>query len=93
MPIKTAKNTKLHLATITILVKDRQMHAPEVNRILTENGHLILARLGVNVQRHCIEHCTAIITVALEASAKDINRITKELDQLYGITAKSLVLV
>lgn len=93
MPAKTTKNTKLHLATITILVKDRQMHAPEVNRILTENGHLILARLGVNVQRHCIEHCTAMITVALEASAKDINRITKELDQLYGITAKSLVLV
>jgi hypothetical protein len=93
MPAKKTKNSKLHLATITILVKDRQMHAPEVNQILTENGHLILARLGVNVQRHCIEHCTAMITVALEASAKDINRITKELDQLYGITAKSLVLV
>lgn len=93
MPAQGAKNTKFHLATITILVKDRQMHSPEVNRILTENGHLILARLGVNVQRHCIEHCTAMITVALEASAKDISRITKELDQLYGITAKSLILV
>ena len=92
MPKKNAKKPKLHLATITILVKDRQMHAPEVNRILTENGHLILARLGVNVQRHCIEHCAAMITVAIEASAKDLNRITRELDQLYGITAKSLVL-
>jgi hypothetical protein len=90
---KTVRNGKLHLATITILVKDRQMHAPEVNRILTENGHLILARLGVNVQRHCIENCTAMISVTLEASVKDINRITKELDQLYGITAKSLVLI
>ena len=83
----------MHLATITILVKDRVMHAPEVNRILTENGHLILARLGVNVQRHCIEHCTALITVALEASAQDISRIAKDLDQLYGITAKALILV
>lgn len=93
MPIKTAKNPKLHLATVTILVKDRQMHSPEVNRILSENGHLILARLGVNLQRHCIEHCTAMITVTLEASVKDISRITKELDQLYGITAKSLILI
>ncbi|MDP1845138.1 MAG: hypothetical protein Q8L09_00135 [Candidatus Moranbacteria bacterium] len=93
MPEKNAIKPKLHLATITILVKDRQMHSPEVNRILTESGHLILARLGVNVQRHCIEHCTAMITVAIEASAKDLNRITKDLDQLYGITAKSLILV
>lgn len=83
----------MHLATIAILVKDREKHSPEVNRILTENGHLILARLGVNIQRHCIAHCTAMITVTLEASAKDITRVTKELDQLYGITAKSLTLV
>ena len=83
----------MHLATIAILVKDREKHSTEVNRILTENGHLILARLGVNLQRHCIEHCTAMITVTLEASVKDISRITKELDQLYGITAKSFILV
>lgn len=82
----------MHLATINILVKNREKNSPEVNRILTENGYLILARLGVNVQRHCIEHCTAVITVTLEASAGDISRITKELDGLYGITAKSLIL-
>jgi hypothetical protein len=93
MPVKNTKKAKLHLATITILVKDRQMHSPEVNRVLTENGHLILARLGVNIQRQCIEHCTAMITVVLEASVKDISRITKDLDKLYGITAKSLTLV
>jgi len=87
-----SKKQKLRLATITILVKDRQKNSLEVNRILTENGHLILARLGVNVQRHCIAHCTAMIMVALEASAKDVSRITKELNKLYGIAAKSLLL-
>ena len=80
---------KKHLATITILVKDRESHATEVNQILTDNGHLILARLGVNVQRHCIEHCTAMITVAIEATAQEINDITKKLDEFYGIVAKS----
>jgi len=80
------------LATITIFVKDRQTNAPEVNRILTENGHLIMARLGVNVQRHCIENCTALIVVAVEATAKDTAKITKELNGLYGIVAKACVL-
>jgi hypothetical protein len=87
MPKKITKKTKMHLATITILVKDRQTQAPEVNRILTENGHLILARLGVNVQRHCVEHCTALIAVVMEAEAREISRITKELNNLYGIVA------
>ncbi len=83
---------KLHLAAITILVKDRQTNAPEVNRILTENGHLIMARLGVNVQRQCFENCTAMVTVAVEASAKDIRRIAKELNDLYGIVAKECLM-
>lgn len=87
-----AKKEKLHLATITILVKDRQTHSPEVNRILTENGHLIMARLGVNIQRRCVSNCTAMITVALEATAKDIAKITKDLNSLYGIAAKASVM-
>ena len=87
---KTAKE-KMHLATITILVKDREKNSPEVNRILTENGHLILARLGVNVQRHCIEHCTAMITISIEASSRDVRRITQELNGIYGIVAKECV--
>jgi len=94
--MKTAKKTvskKLHLATITILVKDREKNSTAVNQILTENGHLILARLGVNVQRHCIEHCTAIITIVVEASASDVAKITKKLDNLYGIVAKSCLVV
>lgn len=90
--MKTAKkpiSKKLHLATITILVKDREKNSTAVNRILTENGHLILARLGVNVQKHCIEHCTAIITIIIEAGAMDIAKLTKKLNNLYGIVAKS----
>lgn len=84
--------SKKHLATITILVKDRESHAPEVNQLLTDNGHLILARLGVNVQRHCIEHCTAMITIAIEATAEEINSLTKKIDSFYGIVAKSNIL-
>jgi hypothetical protein len=83
---------KKHLATITILVKDRQIHAKDVNRILTDNGKLIIARLGVNVQRSCIKHCTGVITVAIEGTAKQINDLTKKLDGLYGIVAKANIM-
>ena len=83
---------KKHLATITILIKDRQMHAKNVNEMLTENGHLIMARLGVNVQKSCIEHCNAMITIAIEGTSKEINDLTKNLDELYGIVAKSNIM-
>jgi len=83
---------KKHLGTISILLKDRQSHAKDVNQLLTDYGHLILARLGVNVQRACIEHCTGFITVAVEGSASDISKLTKDLDSLYGIVAKSNIL-
>lgn len=89
MATKKYVKEKTHLATITILVKDREKNSLDVNRILTENGHLILARLGVNLQRHCIESCTAMITIAVEASATDIAKMTKKINNLYGIVAKS----
>ena len=82
---------KQHIGTITIMVKDRQSHAKDVQQMLTDNGHLIMARLGVNVQPHCIEHCTGLITIAVKGTAKEIRDLTKKLDKLYGIVAKSCV--
>ena len=83
---------KKHLGTITILIKNRQMNAPELNRLLGEQGRLIMARLGVNVQRSCVENCTGLITVAVEGTAKEIGDLAKAIDGLYGIVAKSCIL-
>ncbi len=80
--------TKKYLATITILIKNRQTHAKDVNEMLTKNGHLIIARLGVNVQKSCVKHCVGIITVVVEGATKEINDLTKNIDELYGIVAK-----
>lgn len=82
---------KKHLGTVTILVKDRQSHVDDVQKILTKHGHLIMARLGVNVQRSCVENCTGLITVAVEGTAAEIRALAKELDELYGIVAKSII--
>ena len=83
---------KKHLATITILVKDRQTHVKDVQQILTDNGHLVMARLGVNPQRSCVKNCTGLIAVAVEGTAKEINGLTKKLDELYGIVAKTNIM-
>lgn len=85
-------SNKKQLASITILIKDRQSHAKDVQQILTDSGHLIIARLGVNVQRACVENCTGLITIAVEATKKEISEITKKLNKLYGIAAKSSVM-
>ncbi len=83
---------KAHLASITILIKDRQASAPELNQILSENGHIIIGRQGLNLVRACIKNCTGLITIAVEAPLKEINELTKKLDNLYGIAAKSSIM-
>lgn len=83
---------KKHLATITILVKDRQSNVVRINELLTNNGHLIIARLGVNVEPKCIAHCTGMITLAVKGSKKEITELTKKLDKSYGIVAKTNIM-
>ncbi len=83
---------KRHLATISILIKDRKSHSQDVNRILAEFGEHIVARLGINVQRAGIKHCNAMITIVVEAKIADIHKITMALDSLYGVVARSNIM-
>jgi hypothetical protein len=85
--------TKKYLATITILSNDRQANSAEIQKILTANGHIIMARMGVNVQKSCISNCTALITISIEASKKEIDGLTKQLDRIYGVVAKSNIMI
>lgn len=82
---------KIHIGTISILVKDRQVNAKDLNQMLTENGHLIMARLGVNLQKSCVDHCTGLIVAAVEGSAQEINSLAEEIDCLYGVVAKASI--
>lgn len=84
--------TKKQLATISILVKDRQANAELVNKILTEHGHIIISRLGVNLSRACVENCTALIVVVVDAPTKEIKDLTKKINKLYGISAKESII-
>jgi metal-responsive CopG/Arc/MetJ family transcriptional regulator len=81
-------NTKIHLAVISILVEDRQTNAGKMNQLLTDNGHLIMSRLGVNVQPACIESCTGLLAIVVKGTVAEIKDLTKKLDELYGLVAK-----
>ena len=84
--------SKKHLGTITILLKDRHKFAVDAQQILTDNGHLIMGRMGINPARSCVKNCTGLITLTVEGTTKEISDLTKELNELYGIVAKKIVI-
>ena len=76
------------LASITILTKNRQQNSPELNKILTEGGHLIMSRMGVNVQKTCTEHCPGMIILALKAKSEDIIGLFEKINRIDEVSAE-----
>ncbi|MCD4760724.1 hypothetical protein K8R42_02385 [bacterium] len=83
---------KKHLGTITILLKDRHNYAVETQQIFTEHGQMILARTGVNPSRSCVKGCSGLISLFVEGTAKEIADLTKQLNKLYGVVAKKIII-
>ena len=84
---------KEHLATITILVKDREANVARLNKLLTDNGNLIRARLGVNIDPYCMKECPGLITIVVKAlSIKEMRDFAKKINLLRGILAKISVM-
>jgi metal-responsive CopG/Arc/MetJ family transcriptional regulator len=83
---------KTHIATVSILVKERETHAGKVNEILSRHGESIISRLGVNLGRTGVRNYSGLITVVIEGTRADVKALTDELDGLYGIVAKECVL-
>ncbi|HWQ59967.1 MAG TPA: hypothetical protein VN420_02360 [Candidatus Fimivivens sp.] len=81
-----------HIATVTILVKERETHAGKINEILSRHGNNIISRLGVNLGRTGLRNYSGLITVVIEGTRADIKTLTDELDGLYGIVALASIL-
>ena len=82
----------IHIATISILVKERETHAGIVNEILSRHGDRIIARLGVNLGRAGVRTYSGLIEIVIEGSNDEIKSLSDELDALYGIVAKTNIL-
>lgn len=70
------------LASITILTTNRQQNSTEINRILTENSHLIISRMGVNVQKACTDHCPGMILLALKGEESKMLELLNNLNKI-----------
>lgn len=61
-----AEEIKTHIATVSILVKEREAHSTKVNEILSRHGDRILARLGVNLERSGVRDCSGLIEIVVK---------------------------
>ncbi len=80
------------LATISILTTDRQSSSTDLNKILTEYGHLIMSRLGVNVQRNCFEHCMGLIILAVEGDGPKVSELEQNLKKIPYLNIKMSIM-
>jgi len=84
---------KTILGTISILIKDRHNKSAGVNELLTKESRLIRARLGVNVEPKCAAGCLAVISLVVEGEEKEINDLTKKLNDLSGVKAGNYLML
>ncbi|HNV12526.1 MAG TPA: hypothetical protein PK686_00675 [bacterium] len=76
------------LASITILTTNRQQNSSEINGLLTDSGHLIISRMGVNVQKSCTEHCPGMILLALKGEESKILELLNNLNKIEETKAE-----
>lgn len=74
------------LAVISVIVENREV-SPKINALLSEFGEYIIGRMGIPYK----EKGVSIISIAVDASAEVINRLTGKIGMIDGVTAKTLM--
>ena len=70
---------------IGIVIDDRQKSAEKVNQLLSQFGHIVIARTGIPYHnRNC-----CVITLVVEATMDEVGELTGKIGNLPGTTVKS----
>lgn len=73
------------LGFVGIIIEDRMRAAPLVNRVLTEYGEHVVARVGLPYkERHC-----SVITLTVDMTTDELGALTGRLGAIEGVTVKS----
>jgi putative iron-only hydrogenase system regulator len=73
------------LGFVGIIVENRQAAAAEVNRVLSEFGGLICARMGLPYpKRDC-----SVITLIVDATTDELGSLTGRLGMIQSVSVKS----
>lgn len=75
------------LGFVGIIIENRATNAPQVNALLSEFGHIIIARTGVPYEKR---DCSAI-TLIIDATTDELGVLTGKLGRLDGISVKSML--
>jgi len=70
---------------VGILIEHRQKASPAVNRILSDYGDMILARVGLP----CRDRGVSVITLVVDATTDEIGGLTGKLGQIEGVSVKA----
>ena len=73
------------LGFIGIIVENRKLSADKVNQILSDFGHLIIARTGIPYDRR---NC-CVITLVVDATTDELGMLTGKLGSVEGVAVKS----
>ena len=74
------------IAVLGIIIEDVRQ-AEQVNALLHQFGTYIIGRMGIPYK----EKGVSIISIAVDAPAEIINRLTGKIGMLNGVTAKTLM--
>lgn len=73
------------LGFVGVIVKNRKNQADTVNKILSDFGNIIVARLGLPYER---KKC-CVITLIVDATTDELGALTGALGLVEGISVKS----
>jgi len=73
------------LGFVGIILEDRKKSAEEVNKVLSEFGEIIAARIGLPYkERQC-----SVITLIVDATTDEVGALTGRMGKLAGVSVKS----
>jgi hypothetical protein len=76
------------LYSVNILILDRDRKATEVNRLLTEFGHLFSGRMGLPLARRCQGKCASVVTLIAQATKPELTEFHQKARAIQGIVLK-----
>ena len=83
---------EIQLATLSILIKNREVFGDKVQKMLSDNSRLVISRMGVNIQPKCISNCLGVITVVTQGTKVELETLTKKIKAIKGVSVKLNIL-
>ncbi|MDD5217261.1 MAG: iron-only hydrogenase system regulator [Candidatus Omnitrophica bacterium] len=70
---------------VGVLVENRKKVSDKINKLLSDYGDIIVARVGIPYrERHC-----SVITLVVDATSDEIGSLTGKLGAVEGVSVKS----